>query len=190
MQVPSEEKRRLIAATATRMFATRPFHKVRLEDIASAAGVGKGTLYVYFPSKEDLYFSLVYDGFADAVDRLSAQVGAGEGTAADSLHKAVHELVRFAFQHPQLWELMRTVGTGKGKSSPRWDRKRLELTSLLSNIIQRGISNGEFSDPHPELTALYIPGLVRSVMLFGPKGLEAQTVTCHILRILQRGLAP
>jgi AcrR family transcriptional regulator len=46
MQVPNEQKRRHITSAAARMFAARPFHKVRLDDIAAAAGVGKGTLYV------------------------------------------------------------------------------------------------------------------------------------------------
>ena len=74
MQRPDERKRQLITATAARMFATQPFHKVRLDDIAAEAGVGKGTLYIYFENKEDLYFSLVYQGFAELVDRLTAQL--------------------------------------------------------------------------------------------------------------------
>ena len=62
MQRPNDKKRRKITDTAARLFATRPFHKVRLDDVAAAAHVGKGTLYVYFKSKDDLYRSLVFDG--------------------------------------------------------------------------------------------------------------------------------
>src|SRR4051812_13319197 len=57
MQRPDEKKRAQIVATAARLFATRPYHKVRLEDIATDARIGKGTLYIYFDNKEDLYFS-------------------------------------------------------------------------------------------------------------------------------------
>ena len=57
MQRPDEQKRQLIIDTAARFFATQPFHKVRLDDVAAAAQVGKGTLYIYFKSKEDLYVS-------------------------------------------------------------------------------------------------------------------------------------
>jgi len=56
MQRPDEKKRQLIANTAAKLFATRPFHKVKLDDVASAAGVGKGTLYIYFKSKEEPLF--------------------------------------------------------------------------------------------------------------------------------------
>src|SRR3954451_9617083 len=83
MQRPDEKKRALITATAAKLFASRPFHKVRLDDIAAEAKIGKGTLYIYFDSKEDLYFSLIYQGFAGLVDRLRQQLGLG-GTAATS----------------------------------------------------------------------------------------------------------
>src|SRR5437764_12068059 len=77
MQRPDEHKRQLIIDTAGRFFATQPFHKVRLDDIAAAAKLGKGTLYIYFDSKEDLYFSLIYEGFAKLVDQLRGEL-AGE----------------------------------------------------------------------------------------------------------------
>ena len=73
MRRRDEQKRRTITATAARLFATQPFHKVRLDAVASAARVGKGTLYVYFRSKEDLYYSIIFEGFAALVDRLVRQ---------------------------------------------------------------------------------------------------------------------
>src|ERR1044071_4043546 len=100
MQRPSEIKRRKISDTAARLFATQPFHKVRLDDVAAAAGVGKGTLYIYFKSKEDLYFSLIYDGFAQLVDRLGHQIRDDHSAAWNCLSRIVHEMVSFAFQHP------------------------------------------------------------------------------------------
>src|SRR5437016_5748224 len=128
MQRPDEKKRALITATAARLFATRPYHKVRLDDIAAEAKIGKGTLYVYFDNKEDLYFSLIYEGFSQLIDRLREQIepiGPAVQSAAppdppdnpaawQSLQRIVTELVRFPCQHPHFFELMRTVGTVKG----------------------------------------------------------------------------
>ena len=51
MQRPHEEKRRLVLAAAAKRFASHPSHKVRLDDIAAEARVGKGTLYTYFETK-------------------------------------------------------------------------------------------------------------------------------------------
>lgn len=188
MQRPDEKKRRLIASTAAKMFATQPFHKVRLDDIAAAAGVGKGTLYIYFDSKEALYFSLIYDAFEQMIDRLQVGIGAGGSSPRDRLRGIVGELVAFAFQHPPLFELARNTTPFKGRSEAAWNEKRLALTRILEDTIREGVAAGELSDPHPELTALCIPGLVRSVMMFGPKNLDRQAVSEHLVRLLERGI--
>ncbi|MDB5173389.1 MAG: putative Transcriptional regulator, TetR family [Phycisphaerales bacterium] len=229
MQVPNEQKRRHITSAAAKMFAARPFHKVRLDDIAAAAGVGKGTLYVYFDSKEDLYFTLTYEGFAQLVDRLNAQLDECGGSArsqtsagpvaskpglrngfahprriaasavrrpcvtgcsaAMRLERIVHELVAYSYQHPHLYELLRTVGAAKIRAKGAWDGKCRELTELIERTIRAGVAVGELSDPRPELTALCIPGMVRSLMLFGPKGIDEKTAAGQIVKLLTRGLA-
>jgi AcrR family transcriptional regulator len=193
MQRPDEKKRALITATAARLFAQRPFHKVRLEDIAAEAKIGKGTLYIYFDNKEDLYFSLIYDGFARLVARLHGQTARPDApapSAVESLERITTELVRFAFGHPHFFELMRTIGPGALKSHPEsdWNRLRQELQTLIEDTIRRGVDAGELADPHPELTAAFLPGMVRSVMLFGPSGVSEAEVREQILRLLERGI--
>jgi AcrR family transcriptional regulator len=186
MQKPDEKKRQLIATTAARLFATRPFHKVKLDDVAAEAGVGKGTLYVYFKSKEDLYFWLIYDAFYQVIEQLETQLGHGELSASQTLRRIIAELVKFSFDNPQLFELMRSAGP-KVKDE-RWEEKRKELVALIEKTIRRGNKSGEFHDPHPEITALCLPGFMRSVMLFGPKGLDERTVTAQITRLVERGV--
>jgi AcrR family transcriptional regulator len=186
MQRPNEKKRRLIMQTAARLFATRPYHSVRLEDVAAAANVGKGTIYVYFDSKDDLYFSLLYEGFAALITELGTALENDREPALAALRRILRSLVSFTLQYPHLAELMRSIGGGKGDAS--WEKKRTELSRILETTLRRGVRRGEISDPHPELTALCIPGLVRSVFLFGPKGLSEKRVTNHLVSLLERGL--
>jgi AcrR family transcriptional regulator len=188
MQVPNERKRRQITDAAAKMFATRPFHKVKLSDIAAAAGVGKGTLYVYFSSKEDLYFGLIYDAFARMVDGLKDQITAEKQRAADDLAAIICGLVGFAFENPHYFELTRAVGKVRGQSESAWNQKRQELSDLIEQALRRGVRGREFCDPHPELTAPLIPGFVRSLIMFGPRGLDQKTVASHIIRLLERGI--
>ena len=187
MQRPDEKKRQLIAATAARLFATRPFHKVNLDDVAAEAGVGKGTLYIYYKSKEDLYLGLIFDAFAQLVAGLEARLCEGTLSPRESLRTIVAELVRFAFENPQLYELMRTAG-GPATKDERWADKRMEFTGLIEQTIRRGNADGTFDDPHPAITAQCVPGLVRSVMLFGPRGLDESTVAAQITRLVEQGV--
>src|SRR3954447_20879973 len=124
MRLPDDNKRRQIIATAASMFASQPFHKVRLDDVAAAAGVGKGTLYVYFQSKEELYFTIAFEGIALLLGRLKKQLAADHSGAMHRLRTIIDELVDFAFQHPQFFELMKTIGL---PSDSQWEAQRADL---------------------------------------------------------------
>jgi AcrR family transcriptional regulator len=194
MQRLDENKRRLITDAAVRLFAQRPFHEVKLDDVAAAARVGKGTLYLYFKNKHDLYVTLIQDGFAELVDGLREQLAAddddGDGDDGDrhvdawqALERVVGELARFATSHPDLYELMRSVPLNKVRLG-----KRRQLTDLIERTIRRGTRAGVMCDPNPALTATFIPAMVRAAMLFGPKNVSADELAAHIMRLLGTGL--
>jgi len=185
MQRPNEKKRLKITAAAARLFATRPFHEVRLDDLAAAAHVGKGTLYIYFRSKEDLYCSLIHDGMARVIEQIK-QVAASDFSPPEAVEKVVARLVRFAFGHPYLYELLRAIDPVKHHESLA--QLRRQLTSSIEQVFRRGAERRIWRDPHPDLTAVFIPGLVRSAVLYGPKELGEKAVTDQILRLLRHGL--
>jgi len=188
MQVHDEEKRRKILAAAARLFATQPFHKVLLSDVAETAGVGKGTLYTYFKNKEDLYFCVLHSGFSDLVARLRVQIDQESHSPWENLEAVIREVVGFAYQAPHHFEVMRTVLGCHAKELARWDNERRELKKLIESVIRRGIEVGMFEDPHPELTARFIPGCVRSVMVDGIDSVDAPALTAHILRFIRSSI--
>jgi AcrR family transcriptional regulator len=172
--------------TAAKLFATKPYHSVRLEDVAAAANVGKGTIYIYFESKDDLYFSLIYEGFTALIDELERELENEREPALKALRRIVEALVSFTMQYPHLAEMMRSIGGGQGDG--KWEKKRSELSHIIETTLRRGIRRGEIADPHPEITALCIPGLVRSVFLFGPKRLNEKKVTSYLVRLIEQGV--
>ena len=188
MQVMDEQKRLRILTAAAERFASQPFHKVLLSDVAEAAGVGKGTLYIYFESKEDLYLSVLYGGFSGLVERLRNQLGEAAQGPVENLEMAVREIVHFAYENPHVFDLMRTTSGREAFSSSDWGRKRMELKSLIESIIRQGIQKGEFADAHPELTARFIPGLVRSVMIEDAPIVDQETLTAHIFHFVEAAL--
>ena len=190
MQVLDPLKRLRILDVAAERFAAQPFHKVLLSDVAGAAGVGKGTLYTYFKSKDDLYLSVLYNGFCQLIDQLHQKVDQNQQSPLENLETVVHEIVRFACQNPYLYELMRAVPWNQVTDNALWSSKRSELRNLIEAIIRRGITQGELADPHPELTARFIPHLVRSVMMDRELSLNPETLSAHILRFTSAALAP
>src|SRR5689334_20055286 len=157
MRLPDDQKRQQILDTAARLFARQRYDQVRLDDVAAAAGVGKGTLYVYFDNKDDLYFSIAYEGFCELIDRLAQQLSDRDSPAIGRLRRIVEGLVHFARSHPQFYEMMRLAQASRQQQA-RWRPKREALTGLIEKTITDGIARGEFADPHPELTALFVPG--------------------------------
>ncbi len=72
------EKRRQVLAGAREVFLARGFDAASMGDIARAAGVSKGTLYVYFGSKQDLFAALVHEECAQTAER-TLVLGTGDG---------------------------------------------------------------------------------------------------------------
>jgi AcrR family transcriptional regulator len=185
MQRPDEGKRQRIADTAARLFASRPFHKVRLDDVAAAAGVGKGTVYIYYKSKEDLYASLVSGDFRALVHSIRDDVN-GHAPPDAALAEIIRRLVAFAFEHPTYFEVMPATRGTPGHTA--MVKLRGELTDIIARTLRRGTRDGLWSDPNPTLTATLIPGLMRSAILYGPPNLTPRALTTHLLHLLHQGL--
>lgn len=184
-QRPDEAKRREILTVAARLFARRPFHEVKLDEVAAEAGVGKGTLYCYFTSKEDLYFSIVESGFQSVVDEIRVALSQSHDSAWEQLSGIVRQLVAFGGANPDITQIMRTASQSL---EPRIRPIRAELSELIRAVIEHGVAAGELIDRQPALTAQYIPAFIRAARLYGPRDLPDEALADHFLHILGRGL--
>ncbi|MFO0826875.1 MAG: TetR/AcrR family transcriptional regulator [Phycisphaerales bacterium] len=185
MQRPNEENRRQIIAVATRLFATRRYHEVRLEDVAKAAKIGKGTIYVYFKSKDDLFLTLVREGFARLVTSIETEMQAPDRSSWERLTLIVDGFVAFATRFPHLFELLRSGVLPA--DDPALQSSRRALSRLIERNIRQGVRAGEFRDPRPKLTAQYVVAFVRGAMLYGPP-VGRSTLRAHLLRIVGHGI--
>ncbi len=188
MQVMDEEKRSKILAAATKLFATQPFHKVLLSDVAEIAAVSKGSLYTYFKNKDDLYFCVLYHGVSSLIEQLGQRIQQASERPLYNLKIVVHEMVGFAYDNPHQFEVMRTIPGWGPKNQALWDAKRTELIALIESIIQGGIDRHVFMDPHPELTALYIAGMVRFSLIEGIETVEREILIDHILWFIESAI--
>lgn len=139
------------------MFGERGLAGARLDDIARRAGVSKGTIYLYFANKEELFREVIR---AIVVDRL--RQAAEEGRSGDP----VAQLKRYLRAH---WDFVRSpefqtiykLVTGELDNFPDlaefYGREVvLPATELLADLIRRGIDRGDFRHVDPVLAARFL----------------------------------
>ena len=186
MQRIKPERRAKILAVAAKQFARRRYDEVTLDAIAADARIGKGTVYVYFRGKDDLYFTLVKEGVDELIAGLEERVSKEGGSGWRQLESIVTELVAFVKRVPHLLELMRSGAV------PALDDQQIahhgRLAAVIVTALKRGIKAGEIDDPRPVLTAQCILGYLRNVLLFEGRAVDEKVVREHLLRLLDRGV--
>lgn len=135
-----------IVDAAMRLWALKGFAATRLEDVAAEAGVAKGTIYLYFTSKEALFERAIETHLVATMDAVRARGAAFSGTTEELLrevfrlllqeiadkgrHVFVKVLIAEGHRFPSLVHHYRTVAIGRGMEAVR-------------SILARGAARGE-----------------------------------------------
>ncbi|HEY7728649.1 MAG TPA: helix-turn-helix domain-containing protein [Candidatus Eisenbacteria bacterium] len=141
-------------AAALDIFVERGYAASKLEDVARRAGVSKGTVYLYFRDKEDLFRAVVERTVLPTVERGEAIVDRFDGSSADLLRALLLDW----------WDSIRgTHRSGitklivsESRNFPRaadslLKRVVLRRRRLLERVLERGIARGEFRPLDPAL---------------------------------------
>ena len=188
MQVRDEEKRRTILRVAREQFTRKPFHEVRLDDVAAAAHVGKGTLYVYFESKDALYLELVTITLDQLLDELAQLADADAEPGWATVEAVVQHVTRWTVRHPAVFDIMRSGVHPAGREAIR--KRRTRMGDLIARVLRRAAEAGTIDDPAPEITAQFIPAMARSAVVHGDRkqSVAADVLAERILHVLSRGI--
>ena len=146
----SEKKKRIIEAAA-RVFAAKGFSGTVMADIAVNAGIGKGTIYEYFSSKEELFFS----GFEWVTEQTGAAAMVGisalGGSVSERLNHMSESIMNYFVEMKDFFSLVMEFWAASASSQQR-DRFKdafkssyEEFRQIVSSLIQDGIRQGEFS---------------------------------------------
>ncbi|HYZ39808.1 MAG TPA: TetR/AcrR family transcriptional regulator [Stellaceae bacterium] len=188
-----------ILDAALAAFAERGFAATRLDDVAERAGITKGTLYLYFPSKEDLFKAVVRQQLVPNIERAEAMAA---NAAVPSL-VLLERLVRMFAQiiGSPLSAIPKLVLTEAG-NFPDLARFYAEEVvdrgkRLLRGVLERGIAAGELRpiDPESAVTCAIAPLLLaalwrHSFERHAGRPLDIDALCRTHLDLLRRGLAP
>ena len=136
----------LLEAALT-LFVEKGFAATRVEEVAKLAGVSKGTLFLYFPSKEELFKAVVRENISNRFKEWNAEFETFKGSSADLLRYCMNAW----------WQqLGSTKASGITKLMMSEARNFPELATfyqheviqpgneLIERVLQRGVSSGEF----------------------------------------------
>ena len=137
-----------------------------MEEIAAAAGVAKGTLYLYFQSKDDLILALITQVGENILRDVEASLQA-PGTPPEKLIRMVSVLLEYLNRERLLFPIYaRELLRGKRDSREGFWRHYQELeekfVTLVTSLFAEGIAAGQFIPANPRLLTFLIRGLVRA----------------------------
>ena len=190
-----------VLEAALEQFAARGFAATRMEDIAARAGVSKGTIYLYYPSKQAVFEALVRANLLPMLDRAEAML-AEPGLPAATQMRRILGLAGQVTGNPRLVAIPRLVlaEAGNFPELARFYRREVigRGLALVEGLLARGIAAGEFRPVDPVTTArLFMAPLIFSALwqhAFAPVE-EAQAVPPAALlaqhaELFFRALAP
>lgn len=132
---------------ALELFAEKGFAATRSEEVAARAGVAKGTLYLYYPSKEELLKAVISQRLSSEIAAVAEYSAAYDGSCADLLTEVFTEWWSKVFDSPTsaVFKLVITEVRNFPDIAEYYRREVVErATTLVGSILERGIRHGEF----------------------------------------------
>lgn len=184
-----ETKRRILEA-AEKVFAEHGYQGASVSKITTAAGVGQGTFYLYYPTKHEVFVELVDD--LNQRVRQAMSTGAQRGTTRlESEREGFREFFRFAAEHPAIYRVVREAEFVAPEAMRR------HYTRIVDGYVQGLTTARAAGEIDPDLdtrvAAWALMGVgemigMRWILWDGTVGEVPDEVLDEMMRFIQRGL--
>lgn len=189
-------KKGLILRSAEKVFARNGFHKTQMDDIAMDAGIAKGTVYLYFKNKEELFVAIFENIHMQAlkiietiknlpvnpVEKLSLFI-------KNQLEVCKKNIGLFIMMGHEIKHMDRSVTSRTHKLIIQ---KHKKIILLLSSIIKNGIKKKYFKTVDPLLASISLLGILESVIikniLFDKKKKKMSFDSAFIINTFLKGI--
>lgn len=191
---PRGLKRNRILRAAIEVFASKGYFHARMTDVAKAASVADGTLYLYFEGKEHLLMSIFDDVLTRFIERLQEEIAALDDPV-DKLRVMLRLHLETLGRDPALAHVLQVEARHSRRFMSLFTRGRLgEYLSILRGIIEEGQELGSFRrDVPPGLATTLVFGaadeLVTSWLLAEQPGDLVRRLG-PLIKLLSEGLVP
>ena len=191
-----QEREALILQAAEAVLLEKGYHEMSIDEIAARVGIAKGTVYLHFPSKEELVLALVERDMQKLLDIVENSLSM-ETTAYGKLQIIFQALyrgyydkhVRIPYLINSSGELRRLLEEKKGRMHDKWEH----IYSLIRTLLDEGKVNGEFDPDIPTqimLSAFFSLLSPRSYeRLLNEEQMPPEDIVQHLKRLYFKSIA-
>lgn len=208
MQAPNDNKPRWerrkdarpqeLLAAALDLFVERGFASTRLEDVAKRAGVSKGTLYLYFENKEELFKAVVRENIVHAIGEAEDKLAASDESSAELLRAILMAWWEHigATRLAGITKLMMAESGNFPELAQFYSEEVVERGSaLIASVLERGMARGEFRAVDTGLMTSVLSAPVIMLMMWNnsylpcdKKNIDPQAYMAAFIDLSLRGL--
>lgn len=190
----SAERKEQITEAATKVFAEQGFDKARMDDIATEAKLSKGTLYLYFKSKDAIIKHLLERLFEREFADLKLLVDAPRPASEKLMlfaEKFIGDIHKWARLIPIMYEFLGRLF--RQSVVQEAFKKYIGIyLDIITPIIQQGIDDGEFKGENAGEIAITIGALFEGTILlwvYDPELVDLEKNLRSGIRMLMEGIA-
>ena len=188
-EIVSEFRCNEILDAGRKIFAKKGFADATMDEIAAASGLAKGTLYLYFKSKRDVYLRTLQDGTAELLERVTANMHGVTGVRA-KLRANIATRLEYAEDNRDFIKIYLTEFiniTHPASMTKDFRDVQLKLAQGIEQVLRDAVERGEIQQLDVETIAFTIQDMIRSLTIrrllgWSKKGREEDIdILCNFL---------
>ena len=182
--------RERVLRSAAVLFAQKEFDRVLIDEIAARAGVGKGSVYRQFGSKEELYAAVVIEGFAQLQGEIRTAL-AGASTVRDQVATIVRHSLAYFWSRRQFFALLHDPKALPRRQERLYHAQRHEFTELIGSVLRDGVERGLLrSGLDTRVAAEALLGMMRGINRYCRDYITPEAAVPILVDIFIGGCAP
>lgn len=183
------DREKLILQSALKNFNEDGYDRATITNIAKKAGVGKGTIYEYFSSKEELFYKVVLTGLTHACDELMLVMNE-PGTVCSKVKRLYEKHAQLLHSESDLRAIMLN-DFGKIPKDLFTQMQKIQKSMLMQveKMLKEAIDKGELTNIHPGIAASIVLHGIKVIHTYQPREQETyEDIVEEQLKILFNGI--
>jgi len=153
---------------ALTVFKAKGLEGATMDEIANESGFGKATLYYYFKSKEEVFSAILKEGWEEIWHSLEPII-AEQDSPRRTFVNVLIKIAENAQSRPGLFEFLFNVPKAIKLDEQPWKDYQLRLYTVLQELLEDGVSKGEFPKVQPQLMFKALGGLFMGLVFMGDR---------------------